>query len=68
MVLIFSKSFIQINELESELSEIKGIKDKLAKYVRELEQQNDDLERAKRSTLASLEVFIDRQTDRKFEG
>ena len=68
MVLIFSKYFIQINELESELSEIKGIKDKLAKYVRELEQQNDDLERAKRSTLASLEVFIDRQTDRKFEG
>ena len=54
--------------MESELSEIKGIKDKLAKYVRELEQQNDDLERAKRSTLASLEVFIDRKTDRKFEG
>eukprot|EP00088_Acartia_fossae_P020117 TRINITY_DN21792_c0_g1_i12.p1 TRINITY_DN21792_c0_g1~~TRINITY_DN21792_c0_g1_i12.p1 ORF type:complete len:325 (-),score=101.41 TRINITY_DN21792_c0_g1_i12:617-1591(-) len=47
----------QINELQSELSEIKGIKDKLAKYVRELEQQNDDLERAKRSTLASLEDF-----------
>jgi len=47
----------QINELQSELQEIKGIKDKLAKYVRELEQQNDDLERAKRSTLASLEDF-----------
>jgi len=47
----------QITELETELSEIKGIKDKLAKYVRELEQQNDDLERAKRSTLASLEDF-----------
>jgi len=47
----------QINELETELAEIKGIKDKLAKYVRELEQQNDDLERAKRSTLASLEDF-----------
>ena len=27
------------------------------KYVRELEQQNDDLERAKRNTLASLEEF-----------
>jgi hypothetical protein len=50
--------FLQINELETELSEIKGIKDKLQKYVRELEQQNDDLERAKRSTLASLEVSI----------
>jgi len=47
----------QINELETELSEIKGIKEKLHKYVRELEQQNDDLERVKRSTLASLEDF-----------
>lgn len=47
----------QISELETELSEIKGIKEKLHKYVRELEQQNDDLERAKRSTLASLEDF-----------
>ena len=28
-----------------------------SRYVRELEQQNDDLERAKRSTLASLEDF-----------
>ena len=27
------------------------------RYVRELEQQNDDLERVKRSTLASLEDF-----------
>ena len=39
------------------MAEIKGIKEKLHKYVRELEQQNDDLERAKRSTLASLEDF-----------
>ena len=56
MVTIIVAVFSQINELETELSEIKGIKDKLQKYVRELEQQNDDLERAKRSTLASLEV------------
>ena len=50
------------------MAEIKGIKDKLhrfknllnqppihqiiTRYVRELEQQNDDLERVKRSTLA----------------
>merc|ERR1712043_158755 len=47
----------QINDLQTELSEIKEIKDQLNKYVRELEQQNDDLERAKRSTLASLEDF-----------
>ncbi len=55
--------------METELSEIKGIKDKLQKYVRELEQQNDDLERAKRSTLASLEVSISVLSvlsDRKF--
>ena len=37
--------------------EIKSIKDELHVYVRQLEQQNDDLERAKRSTLASLEDF-----------
>merc|ERR1712076_62894 len=47
----------QINDLQTELSEIKEIKDELNIYVRELEQQNDDLERAKRSTLASLEDF-----------
>lgn len=41
----------QINELETELAEIKGIKDKLHRYVRELEQQNDDLERVQRSKL-----------------
>jgi len=47
----------QINELQTELVEIKSIKDELHRYVRQLEQQNDDLERAKRSTLASLEDF-----------
>ena len=48
---------MQITELQTELSEIRSIKDELNRYVRELEQQNDDLERAKRSTLASLEDF-----------
>merc|ERR1712241_130408 len=47
----------QVTELQTELAEIKAIKDQFQKYVRELEQQNDDLERAKRSTLASLEDF-----------
>ena len=59
MYIIYSALYIfdvKINELETELTEIKSIKDKLTRYVRELEQQNDDLERAKRSTLASLEV------------
>jgi len=47
----------EVAELEGELNEIKSIKEEMDKYVRELEQQNDDLERAKRNTLASLEEF-----------
>ena len=38
----------QITELQTELAEIKSIRDHLNKYIRELEQQNDDLERGKR--------------------
>ena len=38
----------QINELQDELAQIKAIRDELSKYIRELEQHNDDLERAKR--------------------
>lgn len=34
--------------LEDDLGQTRGIKDQLNKYVRELEQANDDLERAKR--------------------
>ena len=40
--------YFQVTELQTELAEIKAIKDELNKYIRELEQQNDDLERAKR--------------------
>ncbi|XP_071813822.1 nuclear distribution protein nudE-like 1 [Apostichopus japonicus] len=47
----------QINELEDELAQIKAIKEELDKYIRELEQTNDDLERAKRTTVVSLEDF-----------
>lgn len=47
----------EVAELEGELNEMKSIKEEMDKYVRELEQQNDDLERAKRNTLASLEEF-----------
>ena len=39
---------LKVTELQTELAEIKAIKDQFQKYVRELEQQNDDLERAKR--------------------
>ena len=47
----------EVTELEGELAEMKDIKEEMDKHVRELEQQNDDLERAKRNTLASLEEF-----------
>ncbi|ROT76580.1 putative nuclear distribution protein nudE-like 1-B [Penaeus vannamei] len=40
-----------------ELTEIKNIKEDLSRYIRELEQANDDLERAKRATVTSLEDF-----------
>ena len=44
----------QITELQTELAEIKSIRDHLNKYIRELEQQNDDLERGKRWNLSSI--------------
>ncbi|XP_071797696.1 nuclear distribution protein nudE-like 1 [Asterias amurensis] len=47
----------QINELQDELAQIKAIRDELSKYIRELEQHNDDLERTKRTTVTSLEDF-----------
>ncbi|XP_047487059.1 nuclear distribution protein nudE homolog 1-like, partial [Penaeus chinensis] len=47
----------QVSSLQGELSEIKNIKEDLTRYIRELEQANDDLERAKRATVTSLEDF-----------
>ena len=35
-------------ELEDELATVVAFKNELQKYIRELEQSNDDLERAKR--------------------
>lgn len=43
-----SETYIRISALEGDLSETTAIKDQLQKYIRELEQANDDLERAKR--------------------
>ncbi|KAF6727215.1 Nuclear distribution protein nudE-like 1-B [Oryzias melastigma] len=40
--------------------QMRSIKEQLHKYVRELEQSNDDLERAKRATIVSLENFEQR--------
>lgn len=47
----------QLTELEDELAQVRAYKEELQKYIRELEQSNDDLERAKRSTVVSLEDF-----------
>lgn len=44
-----SEAYRQISSLEGELAESAAIREQLHKYVRELEQANDDLERTKRS-------------------
>ncbi|KAL7644723.1 UNVERIFIED_CONTAM: hypothetical protein RMT77_004536 [Armadillidium vulgare] len=49
--------FMELTKLQEELTEIKNNKERLIKYIRELEQANDDLERAKRATVTSLEDF-----------
>jgi len=43
-----SEWYRQVSALEDDLAQTKAIKDQLQKYIRELEQANDDLERAKR--------------------
>ncbi|KAJ8384013.1 hypothetical protein AAFF_G00212570 [Aldrovandia affinis] len=55
-----SEAFRQISSLEGDLAETTAIRDQLHKYIRELEQDNDDLERAKRATIMSLEDFEQR--------
>ncbi|KAF3846272.1 hypothetical protein F7725_003350, partial [Dissostichus mawsoni] len=52
-----AQSYKQVSMLEDDLGQTRSIKDQLNKYVRELEQANDDLERAKRATIVSLEDF-----------
>ncbi|KAM9785132.1 nuclear distribution protein nudE homolog 1-B-like [Syngnathus typhle] len=52
-----SEAYRQMSTLEGELAEATSIRDHLHKYIRELEQANDDLERAKRATIMSLEDF-----------
>ena len=51
------KTYIQITELQDENIQVKTVRDEMQKYIRELEQCNDDLERAKRATICSLEEF-----------
>ncbi|XP_020502923.2 nuclear distribution protein nudE homolog 1 isoform X1 [Labrus bergylta] len=55
-----SEAYRQISTLEGDLSETTAVRDQLHKYIRELEQANDDLERTKRATIMSLEDFEQR--------
>lgn len=41
-------AYVQITSLQDENAKLRAIKDEMQKYIRELEQSNDDLERAKR--------------------
>ncbi|OQR76252.1 nuclear distribution protein nudE 1-like [Tropilaelaps mercedesae] len=47
----------QLETLEKELVEERDVNERLTQQIRELEQDNDDLERAKRVLSASLEEF-----------
>lgn len=51
-----SEAYRQISGLEAELAESTAIRDQLHKYIRELEQANDDLERTKRSEVMARRV------------
>ncbi|CAJ1053827.1 nuclear distribution protein nudE homolog 1-A-like [Xyrichtys novacula] len=53
-------AFRHISTLEEDLAQTKAVRDHLQKYIRELEQSNDDLERTKRATIMSLEDFEQR--------
>ncbi|XP_070579463.1 nuclear distribution protein nudE-like 1 [Ptychodera flava] len=51
------ESHEQVTKLQDDLAQTAAIKEEYHKYIRELEQANDDLERAKRATVVSLEDF-----------
>lgn len=48
-------SYHQMSDLETKLKTLENYKETSRKYIRQLEQTNDDLERANRAALASLE-------------
>lgn len=47
----------QISKLQDELAECKSLKEEMQKYIRALEQKNDDLERTNRCAMFSLGEF-----------
>lgn len=61
-----SEAYRQISSLEGDLVESTAIREQLHKYIRELEQANDDLERTKRSEVTHtqmLEGFLTTRAD-----
>jgi nuclear distribution protein NudE len=49
-----AEAFVTISTLQEERVELLALKDALQKYIRQLEQNNDDLERGKRSVWFSF--------------
>ena len=43
-----SESYVSITTLQEERTELLALNESMQKYIRELEQSNDDLERGKR--------------------
>ncbi|TNN57992.1 Nuclear distribution protein nudE 1 [Liparis tanakae] len=60
-----SDAFRHISTLEENLAQTTAVRDHLQKYIRELEQSNDDLERTKRATIMSLEDFEQRMNHKE---
>lgn len=54
------ESYMQLTELETQLSVADALKAENAKYIRKLEQNNDDLERTNRATIVTIEDFEQR--------
>ena len=52
-----SSSHKQISHLQEESAKLKSVKDEMQRYIRELEQKNDDLERNYRCAMFSLDEF-----------
>jgi chromosome segregation ATPase len=47
----------KLNEYQEQIAGLQALNSRLSSYIRELEQNNDDLERARRALAASLEDF-----------
>lgn len=52
-----ASSHKQISHLQEESAKLKSVKDEMQRYIRELEQKNDDLERNYRCAMFSLDEF-----------